>query len=113
MRNTLFHSALGASLLLAGITGLTAKAEDAGLGWGFECGCMQHRLEREMRPPAKGSGQAWNETNGSDSRNWPPSPMVNYERLKIALRFADLVAPEAEAVATFTVRPNKLDSEGR
>lgn len=105
MRNTLFHSALRASLVLAGITGLAAMAEDAGLGWGFECGCLQHRLEHEMRPPAKGSGQMWNEVSGSDSHNWPPSPMVNYEHVKIALRFADVVAPEAEAVATYTVRP--------
>ena len=105
MRNTLFHSALGASLVLAGITGLTAAAEDAGLGWGFECGCMQHRLEEQMLRPAKGAGLAWNEASGADSRNWPPNPMVNYERVKIALRFADVVAPEAEAVATYTVRP--------
>jgi aminopeptidase N len=105
MRNTLFRSALGASLVLAGLTCLTATAEDAGLGWGFECGCMQHRLDREMLRPAKGAGLAWNEASGADSRNWPPNPMVNYEHVKIALRFADVVAPEAEAVATYTVRP--------
>jgi len=105
MRNTLFYSALGASLVLAGITGLTATAEDAGLGWGFECGCMQHRLEQAMRPPAKGAGLAWNEASGADSRNWPPSPMVNYEHVKIALRFEDVVSPQADAVATYTVRP--------
>ena len=105
MRNTHIDCALSFMALVAGALSAPANAEDAGLGWGFECGCMQHRLEHAMRTPVKGSGQAWNEASGSDSRNWPPNPMVNYERVKIALRFADLVAPEADAVATYTVRP--------
>ena len=109
MRNTRFHSAFVVLLLLAGAYIVPANAEDAGLGWGFECGCLQHRLDRNewngLRRPAKGMGLAWDVANGSDYRNWPPNPMVNYEHLKIALRFADVVAPEADAVATFTVRP--------
>ena len=109
MRNTRLHCALAQLMLILGQVNLPAMAEDAGLGWGFECGCLQHRLEGGghygLRRPAKGSGLVWNEATGSDSRNWPPSPMVNYEHVKIALRFADVVAPEADAVATYTVRP--------
>ena len=109
MRNNRFQCALALMILLVGGVSLPAMAEDAGLGWGFECGCLQHRLEGGgsfgFRRPAKGSGLVWNEANGSDSRNWPPSPMVNYEHVKIALRFEDVVSPQADAVATYTVRP--------
>ena len=109
MRNNRFQCALALVILLVGGVSLPAMAEDAGLGWGFECGCLQHRLEGGgsfgFRRPAKGSGLVWNEANGSDSRNWPPSPMVNYEHVKIALRFEDVVSPQADAVATYTVRP--------
>ncbi|MCE9620249.1 MAG: HEAT repeat domain-containing protein [Planctomycetes bacterium] len=119
MSTPFLHRALAASALLAASMVLTATADDSSLGWDFESGCLEHRLEMAQRPPSRGTGQAWNEATGADSRNWPPNPLVNYEHIKIALRFPDLVAAEAEGVATYTVRPIgvpvenlKLNAEG-
>jgi aminopeptidase N len=98
--------------LLAGLSAAFA-ADGATREEDYGCGCLAHRLEafqparRSDRPgrwvePGKGKFDA---ATGADFRNWPPDRLVDYLKIRIELKVADLAARTADGVAIFTVRP--------
>ena len=93
---------------LATLTALGATHEED-----YGCGCLAHRLEsiqparRTDRPgrrvePGKGKFDA---ATGADFRHWPPDRVVDYLKIRVELKVADLAVRKADGVATLTVRP--------
>lgn len=79
----------------------------------YGCECLAHRLEafqparRTDRPgrwvePGKGK---FDPATGADFRHWPPDRLVDYRKIRVELKVADLAVRKAEGVATLTVRP--------
>jgi len=78
----------------------------------YGCECLANHLEQPAprkrdqpgiwSEPGKGT---FDEATGADFRHWPPDRLVDYHKIKVELKFADLVAHTAEAVATMTVQP--------
>lgn len=72
-----------------------------------ECGCLTHRLERD-RPtagPGDGKGGAFDAVSGREYRNFPPDPQVQFQRMKLALRFEDMTSGRFTGTETLTIAP--------
>ncbi|MEY4941976.1 MAG: hypothetical protein RL254_157, partial [Planctomycetota bacterium] len=88
----------------------------APVSWAFsttaeeECGCWAHRMERAERDrptagPGDGKGGAFDAVNGRDHRNFPPDPQVQFQRMKLALRFDDMSSGRFTGTETLTIAP--------
>ena len=86
----------------------------APVSWAFgttveeECGCWAHRMERAVRErptsgPGDGKGGAFDAVNGRDHRNFPPDPQVQFQRMKLALRFDDMTSGRFTGTETLTM----------
>ena len=90
----------------------------------FECGCLEHRLERAERAswrtaPGEGKGGAFDAATGRDHRNFPPDPQVDYRSMRLELDFPDLVTGAFTGVQRLCVAPIgtpvralRLDADG-
>ena len=75
-----------------------------------ECGCWAHRMERAERErptagPGDGKGGVFDATNGRDHRNFPPDPQVQFQRMKLAMRFEDMTSGRFTGTETLTIVP--------
>lgn len=91
-----------AALLLTAAAGAWPGAAEA------ECGCLEHRLERAAMaglafPPGEGAGAVYDATNGRDHRNFPPDPLVDYRKMRLALRFDEIASGRFTGTQQLTV----------
>ena len=61
--------------------------------------------ERPTAGPGDGKGGAFDAANGRDHRNFPPDPQVQFQRMKLALRFEDMTSGRFTGTETLTIAP--------
>lgn len=100
-------SALWLALLAAPAPLAAAGGEEAGWENGFGCGrAGDAGVASEAGSAAVAAPEAaFDAATGRDLRNWPPSPRVRFEHLRLDLDFPDLAERRFSGVATYRVSP--------